>query len=222
MTTSLVALGRRPNAMTRTADVDGVTVHYLGTPARYRWMGVTPTIHRRLSALERPDVLHVFGFRDFVGTFAAGWARRQGVPYLFEGLGMVRPMLRKVALKRAVDVHDLPARTRRCSAARRRLLARARRLPRRGPRPGSHRPQADRVPGSRPLPSPGPAPSESGSGSTPPYRSCSRWAGSRPERGSTCSFGRFPTLEGTHLAIVGPDDRGTTVRAGRGWRRSSR
>ena len=89
--------------MTRTADVDGVTVHYLGTPVRYRWMGVTPTIHRRLSALERPDVLHVFGFRDLVGTFAAGWARRQGVPSCSRGSGWSGRCCGKWRFKRALD-----------------------------------------------------------------------------------------------------------------------
>jgi glycosyltransferase involved in cell wall biosynthesis len=103
VTTSLVALDRRPPWSTRTAPVDGVTVHYLGTPLRYRWMGITPTIRRRLNQLERPDVIHVLGFRDFVGTLGAAWARRHRVPYLFEGLGMVGPRLRKVALKRALD-----------------------------------------------------------------------------------------------------------------------
>jgi glycosyltransferase involved in cell wall biosynthesis len=103
VTTSLVDLDRRPRPTTVTASVDGVPVHYLGTPIRYRWMGLTPTIRRRLAALERPDVVHVFGFRDCVGTLSAGWARRQGIPYVFEGLGMVRPMLHKVALKRAAD-----------------------------------------------------------------------------------------------------------------------
>jgi glycosyltransferase involved in cell wall biosynthesis len=47
--------------------------------------------------------MHVFGFRDFVGTLAADWARRAKVPYVFEGLGMVRPKLRKVAAKRVLD-----------------------------------------------------------------------------------------------------------------------
>ena len=39
-------------------------VHYLATPARYRWMGITPTLPVELERAERPDVVHVFGFRD--------------------------------------------------------------------------------------------------------------------------------------------------------------
>ena len=78
-------------------------VHYLGTPARYRWMGITPTLPVELERAGRPDVVHVFGFRDPVTTGTASWARLRGVPYVFEPLGMFRPRLRKVALKRALD-----------------------------------------------------------------------------------------------------------------------
>jgi glycosyltransferase involved in cell wall biosynthesis len=103
VTTSLVDLRERPPSSTRREVVDGAEVHYLGTPWRYRWMGIAPSTRRELDRLPRPDVLHVFGFRDFVGTVATRWARRGGVPYVFEGLGMVRPKLRKVALKRGLD-----------------------------------------------------------------------------------------------------------------------
>jgi glycosyltransferase involved in cell wall biosynthesis len=209
VTTSLVALGQRPDAMTRTAEVDGVTVHYLGTPLRYRWMGVTPTIHRRLSELERPDVLHVFGFRDFVGTFAVGWARRREVPYVFEGLGMVRPMLRKVALKRAVD-----------GSVYRPVLDGARLLV-----AASSRERNDYLDAGvdeqrialRPIgfPAPGPRPARPGAlrkrlgldGAVPLLLSVGRVA---PGKGIDLLVRALPGLERTHLAIVGPDDRGTT------------
>jgi glycosyltransferase involved in cell wall biosynthesis len=209
LTTSLAALGRRPSATTRTADIDGVTVHYLGTPVRYRWMGVTPTIHRRLSALERPDVLHVFGFRDFVGTFAAGWARRQGVPYLFEGLGMVRPMLRKVALKRALD-----------RSVYRPVLDGARLLVAASSRERTDYLDAGLVADRivlRPIgfPVPAPAPARPGAlrerlgldPAVPLLLSVGRVA---PGKGIDLLVRALTRLEGTHLAIVGPDDRGTT------------
>ena len=51
-------------------------VHYLATPARYRWMGITPTLPVELERAERPDVVHVFGFRDPVTTVAC----RLGAP----------------------------------------------------------------------------------------------------------------------------------------------
>lgn len=100
-TTSLVELGVRPHG-SREDDVDGARVHYLGTPLRFRWMGIAPRLPLALDR-RRPDVLHVFGYRDFVGTAATAWARARRVPYVFEPLGMFRPKLRKVALKRVLD-----------------------------------------------------------------------------------------------------------------------
>jgi glycosyltransferase involved in cell wall biosynthesis len=103
LTTSLESLDRPGERRTRKEELDGVRVTYLSTPARYRWMGITPTLPVELARAGRPDVVHVFGFRDPVTTVAAGWARARGIPYVFEPLGMFRARLRKVALKRALD-----------------------------------------------------------------------------------------------------------------------
>ncbi len=103
LTTSLSGVDRPGSWRSRVEEHDGVRVHYLATPARYRWMGVTPTLPLELGRIARPNVLHVFGFRDPVTTGAAAWARLRRVPYVFEPLGMFRPRLRKVALKRALD-----------------------------------------------------------------------------------------------------------------------
>src|SRR4051794_25993160 len=103
LTTTIVDLHRRPSPRSHVGVVDGATVHYLGTPLRYRWMGIAPTLPLALARLERPSVVHVFGFRDPVTTGAAAWCRLAGVPYVFEPLGMFQPRLREVALKRALD-----------------------------------------------------------------------------------------------------------------------
>jgi glycosyltransferase involved in cell wall biosynthesis len=103
VTTTILDLVQRPPGRSHVAVVDGATVHYLGTPVRYRWMGITPTLPLALQRLHRPDVAHVFGFRDPVTTGTAAWCRVRGVPYVFEPLGMFQPRLRKVALKRALD-----------------------------------------------------------------------------------------------------------------------
>ncbi len=103
VTTSLTAVDRPGSWRSRTEEHDGVRVHYLATPARYRWMGLTPTLPLDLTRLERPDVVHVFGFRDPVTTGVAAWARLRRIPYVFEPLGMFRARLRKVAMKRALD-----------------------------------------------------------------------------------------------------------------------
>ena len=103
LTTTIVDLHNRPAARSSLAVVDGATVHYLGTPVRYRWMGITPALPIALARMRRPDVVHVFGFRDPVTTGTAAWCRVARVPYVFEPLGMFQPRLRKVLLKRALD-----------------------------------------------------------------------------------------------------------------------
>jgi glycosyltransferase involved in cell wall biosynthesis len=103
VTTTIADLTRRPSVRSRIGRVDGATVHYLATPLRYRWMGITPTLPIALARLQRPDVAHIFGFRDPVTTATAAWCRVARVPYVFEPLGMFEPRLRKVKLKRALD-----------------------------------------------------------------------------------------------------------------------
>jgi glycosyltransferase involved in cell wall biosynthesis len=103
VTTTLVDVTARPSRRTHVAQVDGATVTYLATPLRYRWIGITPTLPGHLLRRGRPDVAHVMGFRDPVTTGVAAWCRARGVPYVFEPVGMFRPRLRKVVLKRAFD-----------------------------------------------------------------------------------------------------------------------
>jgi glycosyltransferase involved in cell wall biosynthesis len=105
LTTSLRAIGEPPagRLRTETADVGGVAVHYLATPLRYRWMGVTPSLPLWWAQVPRPDVVHVFGFRDVVTTLTAAWARARRIPYVFEPLDMVLPRYRNVPLKVAFD-----------------------------------------------------------------------------------------------------------------------
>jgi glycosyltransferase involved in cell wall biosynthesis len=103
LTTTIVDLEQRPTARSSIGIVDGATVRYLGTPLRYRWMGITPSLPLALARLRRPDVVHIFGFRDPVTTGTAAWSRLARVPYVFEPLGMFQPRLRKVLMKRTLD-----------------------------------------------------------------------------------------------------------------------
>ncbi len=68
LTTTITDLGTPPAIRSTTGIVDGATVHYLATLLRYRWMGITPTLPIALARSQRPDVAHVFGFRDPVTT----------------------------------------------------------------------------------------------------------------------------------------------------------
>ena len=103
VTTTIVDLHTRPALRSSIGVVDGATVRYLSTPLRYRWMGITPTLPAALARVNRPDVVHIFGFRDPVTTGVATWCRIARVPYVFEPLGMFEPRLRKVFLKRVLD-----------------------------------------------------------------------------------------------------------------------
>lgn len=103
VTTTLLDIETGLSRRTRTQDVGGVAVHYLATPVRYRWMGITPTAPLWLRRLPRPDVAHVFGFRDPIGTATATWCRLHGIPYVLEPLGMFMPRVRKLRLKRLLD-----------------------------------------------------------------------------------------------------------------------
>jgi glycosyltransferase involved in cell wall biosynthesis len=103
VTSTIVELRGRPARRANVELVDGATVHYLATPLRYRWMGITPMLPLALSRLQRPDVVHVFGFRDPVTTGTAAWCRVRQIPYVFEPLGMFAPRVRKLRLKRLLD-----------------------------------------------------------------------------------------------------------------------
>lgn len=101
--TSTIVDVHEPPARARVEAVDGATVHYLTTPLRYRWMGITPGLPVALARIRRPDVVHVFGFRDPVSTGTAAWCRLRRIPYVFEPLGMFEPRVRKLRLKRLLD-----------------------------------------------------------------------------------------------------------------------
>ena len=50
-------------------------------------------------AVRRADVVHILGYRDPVGTIAARSAKRAGIPYLLEPVGMFGPKLRSHQVK---------------------------------------------------------------------------------------------------------------------------
>jgi glycosyltransferase involved in cell wall biosynthesis len=101
--TSTIVDVHEPPVPPRVEAVDGATVHYLATPLRYRWMGITPGLPFALARLPRPDLAHIFGFRDPVTTGTAAWCRLRGIPYVFEPLGMFEPRVRKLRLKHVLD-----------------------------------------------------------------------------------------------------------------------
>jgi glycosyltransferase involved in cell wall biosynthesis len=105
VTTALRSIGVPPatRLRSRTRLEGGVAVHELATPLRYRWMGITPTLPLALRARPRPDVVHVFGYRDVVTTLTALWCRARRIPYVFEPLDMYVPRYRTLLAKRLFD-----------------------------------------------------------------------------------------------------------------------
>src|SRR2546425_9192157 len=76
-------------------------VVYLWPMIRYRAITVSPGVLRFcLRRLREFDIVHVYGLYDLLGPVVAAFCRRWRIPYVLEPLGMFRPMVRNVTLKR--------------------------------------------------------------------------------------------------------------------------
>lgn len=80
----------------------GRNEEFVGLPILTR-LHATP-IPRSIAPIKRAaagrDIVHVLGYRDPVGTAAAYYARRSGIPYLLEPVGMYGSKLRSHKMKR--------------------------------------------------------------------------------------------------------------------------
>lgn len=82
-------------------EEDGVETVYLSTIGRYRALTVNPGAMRFCAAsLANSDLLHIYGLYDLLGPAAAYFARRHPTPYVLEPMGMYRPIIRNVPLKK--------------------------------------------------------------------------------------------------------------------------
>jgi glycosyltransferase involved in cell wall biosynthesis len=83
------------------AKEDGVEAIYLRTQARYRALtwnpGVAAFCRERLASY---DVVHIYGLYDLIAPRIAAACRRIGRPYVVEPMGMFRPIVRNIFLKR--------------------------------------------------------------------------------------------------------------------------
>ena len=79
----------------------GDNVIYLPTRARYRALTFNPAIRPFLREnLRQFDLVHIYGVYDLIGPAAASACRSLNVPYVLEPMGMFRPIVRNIALKR--------------------------------------------------------------------------------------------------------------------------
>lgn len=83
------------------SEEDGVTALYLPTLLRFRAITVNPRVIRFSRGLRAQfDVVHVYGLYDLLGPAIGSSCRSRSVPYVVEPMGMFRPIVRSVWLKR--------------------------------------------------------------------------------------------------------------------------
>ncbi|MBI3669964.1 MAG: glycosyltransferase [Acidobacteria bacterium] len=83
------------------AERDGVEAIYLRGRGRYRALTFNPGVlgfcRQRLSEF---DLVHIYGLYDLLGPAVARSCRCSGIPYVIEPMGMFRPIVRNLWLKR--------------------------------------------------------------------------------------------------------------------------
>ena len=85
-------------------EVLGGKVVYLRTGPGYRWDRIAPGLDRHCRTnLHGFDVIHIFGYRDFLSPWVCHYASRRGIPYVLEPLGSFLPHLRSFRKKWAYD-----------------------------------------------------------------------------------------------------------------------
>ena len=82
-------------------EENGVQAIYVPTWFRYRALSWNPATMRYCRArLQNFDVVHIFGLYDLLGPTVARACRAQGIPYMIEPIGMFKPIVRNVLLKK--------------------------------------------------------------------------------------------------------------------------
>jgi glycosyltransferase involved in cell wall biosynthesis len=83
------------------SEQDGVKAVYLSTIASCRSLTFNPGVVGFSRALDqRFDVVHVYGLYDLIGPIVGTFCRNLGIPYIVEPMGMFRPIVRSIPLKR--------------------------------------------------------------------------------------------------------------------------
>jgi len=80
---------------------EGVEALFLRSSARYRALTWNPQIaafcREQLSSY---DIVHIYGLYDLLGPLVARACRTLGLPYVVEPMGMFRPIMRNIRMKR--------------------------------------------------------------------------------------------------------------------------
>jgi len=102
-TTNLVSSkGGKLAKRTEVRDVEGIRTVYLNSVVRYRWTGLAPDVFRyAYREIAEYDVIHIYGFREFLTLIASVWARAVGKPYVLQTLGTV-PRITRSRIKKLI------------------------------------------------------------------------------------------------------------------------
>jgi glycosyltransferase involved in cell wall biosynthesis len=80
----------------------GVRAVFLRTVVRYRALSLNPGVASFCGEhLKECDVVHVYGLYDLLGPTVTSSCRRNRIPYVVEPMGMFRPIVRSIGLKKA-------------------------------------------------------------------------------------------------------------------------
>jgi glycosyltransferase involved in cell wall biosynthesis len=84
------------------SEEDGIEAIYLRTQARYRALTINPGLKSYCDeCLHSFDIVHIYGLYDFLGIAVASRCLRHPISYVIEPIGMFRPIVRNLWLKRA-------------------------------------------------------------------------------------------------------------------------
>jgi len=83
-------------------EQDRIEVIYLSSIGHYRALTINPHVVRFCrQSLSQHDLVHIYGLYDLLGPAVGYFCRRRRIPYVIEPMGMFRPIVRNLRLKRA-------------------------------------------------------------------------------------------------------------------------
>jgi glycosyltransferase involved in cell wall biosynthesis len=83
------------------AQEQGVNAIFLRSAGRYRALSLNPGMVRFCRGpLRDYDVVHVYGLYDLLGPAVTFFCRKNHIPYVVEPMGMFRPIVRNIGLKK--------------------------------------------------------------------------------------------------------------------------
>jgi glycosyltransferase involved in cell wall biosynthesis len=103
-TTNLLGDNKKLGNATEERTVDGIRTVYFNSVLRYRWVGITPDVYRYLRKDgAKYDIIHVYGYREFLTVAVTRWAASMGIPYVLQSMGTVARISRSLGKKLLYD-----------------------------------------------------------------------------------------------------------------------